>query len=102
MENRAVKPEAKSVLCCFFNSKVLLVDIGEDKPLPHNLQCESKPLIDLSNTPELNKIAPLKPIFSEQLKVSYIYVSWCTYARRKMSTGCIHWSCRVALQCCKI
>ncbi|NXG46447.1 GTSE1 protein, partial [Psilopogon haemacephalus] len=44
-------------------------NIGEEKSLPHTLECESRPLIDLSNTPELSKIAPLKPILSEQIKL---------------------------------
>ncbi|NXW63350.1 GTSE1 protein, partial [Eurystomus gularis] len=50
-------------------TEALLVDIGVDKSLPHTLECESRPLIDLSNTPEVNKIVPLKPTFSEQVKL---------------------------------
>ncbi|XP_071589960.1 G2 and S phase-expressed protein 1 isoform X2 [Heliangelus exortis] len=50
-------------------TEALLVDIEVDKSLPHALECESRPLIDLSNTPEVNKITPLKPIFSGQVKL---------------------------------
>ncbi|NXI72129.1 GTSE1 protein, partial [Anseranas semipalmata] len=49
--------------------EVLLVDIGVDKSLLQTLECENKPLIDLSNTPEVNKIIPLKPTFSGQVKL---------------------------------
>ncbi|NWR73681.1 GTSE1 protein, partial [Centropus unirufus] len=53
-------------------TEVLLVDIGVDKSLPHTLECDrSRPLLDLSNTPEVNKITPLKPLFSGQVKISY-------------------------------
>ncbi|NXL90145.1 GTSE1 protein, partial [Alectura lathami] len=47
----------------------LLVDIGVDKSLPQTLECDSRPLIDLSNTPEVNTIIPLKPTFSGQVKL---------------------------------
>ncbi|NXJ73502.1 GTSE1 protein, partial [Trogon melanurus] len=50
-------------------AEALLVDFGIDKSLPHALECESRPLIDLSNTPEVNKIPPLKPVLSEQVKL---------------------------------
>ncbi|NWR61882.1 GTSE1 protein, partial [Bucorvus abyssinicus] len=50
-------------------TEALLVDIGVDKSFPNTLECESRPLIDLSNTPEVNKIAPLKPTFSGQVKL---------------------------------
>ncbi|XP_063998531.1 G2 and S phase-expressed protein 1 isoform X2 [Pogoniulus pusillus] len=69
VKNKLKEDEVQNQLTEDKQTEVLLVDIGEDKPLPHNLECESKPLIDLSNTPELSKIAPLKPIFSEQLKL---------------------------------
>ncbi|XP_035171351.1 G2 and S phase-expressed protein 1 [Oxyura jamaicensis] len=49
--------------------EVLLVDIEVDKPLPEALECEGRPLIDLSNTPEFSKIIPLKPTFSGQVKL---------------------------------
>ncbi|KAM6137727.1 G2 and S phase-expressed protein 1 [Pterocles gutturalis] len=50
-------------------TEALLVDIGVDQSLPQTLECESRPLIDLSNTPEVNKITPLKPAFSVQAKL---------------------------------
>lgn len=59
-----------------FFFQVLLIDIEVDKSPPEALECESRPLIDLSNTPEFNKIIPLKPAFSEQVKVSCIHVLW--------------------------
>lgn len=49
--------------------EILLVDIGADNSLPQTLECGSRPLIDLSNTPEVNKVIPLKPVFSEQIKL---------------------------------
>ncbi|XP_068786955.1 G2 and S phase-expressed protein 1 [Struthio camelus] len=50
-------------------NEALLLDFGIDKSLPHALECESRPLIDLSNTPEVNKIVPLKPTLSGQVKL---------------------------------
>lgn len=64
--------EGKTFSSLFFFVKILLVDIGADNSLPQTLECGSRPLIDLSNTPEVNKVIPLKPVFSEQIKVSYI------------------------------
>ncbi|XP_065599637.1 G2 and S phase-expressed protein 1 [Cyrtonyx montezumae] len=49
--------------------EILLVDIGAENSLPQTLECGSRPLIDLSNTPEVNKIIPLKPTFSGQVKL---------------------------------
>ncbi|NXC40074.1 GTSE1 protein, partial [Penelope pileata] len=49
--------------------EILLVDIGVEKSLSQTSECESRPLIDLSNTPEVNKIIPLKPAFSGQVKL---------------------------------
>ncbi|NXE93646.1 GTSE1 protein, partial [Menura novaehollandiae] len=49
--------------------EALLVDTGADKPLPHTSECESRPLIDLSNTPEVNKITSPKPVLSGQIKL---------------------------------
>uniref|UniRef100_G1N6G3 G2 and S phase-expressed protein 1 N-terminal domain-containing protein n=1 Tax=Meleagris gallopavo TaxID=9103 RepID=G1N6G3_MELGA len=49
--------------------EILLVDIGADNSLPQTSECGSRPLIDLSNTPEVNKVIPLKPMFSEQIKL---------------------------------
>lgn len=60
-----------------FFLKVLLLDIGVDKSLPHASECESRPLIDLSNTPEVSKINSPKPVLSGQLKVSFIQIIWC-------------------------
>ncbi|NWI15462.1 GTSE1 protein, partial [Crypturellus soui] len=48
---------------------ILLVDFGIDKSLPQTLECESRPLIDLSNTPEVNKTVTLKPAVSGQVKL---------------------------------
>ncbi|XP_072198253.1 G2 and S phase-expressed protein 1 isoform X2 [Excalfactoria chinensis] len=49
--------------------EVLLVDIGAENSFSQPLECGSRPLIDLSNTPEVNKVIPLKPVFSEQIKL---------------------------------
>ncbi|XP_043407047.1 G2 and S phase-expressed protein 1 isoform X1 [Chelonia mydas] len=48
-------------------NEVLLVDIGIDETPIAALECESRPLIDLSNTPEVNKVIPLKPSVVGQL-----------------------------------
>ncbi|KAG6936036.1 G2 and S-phase expressed 1 [Chelydra serpentina] len=48
-------------------NEVLLVDIGIDETPIAALEYESKPLIDLSNTPEVNKVIPLKPSVVGQL-----------------------------------
>ncbi|XP_014104348.1 PREDICTED: G2 and S phase-expressed protein 1 [Pseudopodoces humilis] len=49
--------------------EALLLDIGEDKSLPHTSECGSRPLIDLSNTPEVSKITSPKPVLSGQIKL---------------------------------
>ncbi|NXA79412.1 GTSE1 protein, partial [Thryothorus ludovicianus] len=49
--------------------EALLLDIGADRSLPHTSECESRPLIDLSNTPEVSKIASPKPVLSGQIKL---------------------------------
>lgn len=49
--------------------EALLLDIGADKSLPHTSECESRPLIDLSNTPEMSKITSPKPVLSGQIKL---------------------------------
>ncbi|XP_056370069.1 G2 and S phase-expressed protein 1 isoform X2 [Oenanthe melanoleuca] len=49
--------------------EALLLDIGADKSLPHTSECESRPLIDLSNTPEVSKITSPKPVLSGQIKL---------------------------------
>ncbi|XP_074872145.1 G2 and S phase-expressed protein 1 isoform X2 [Carettochelys insculpta] len=48
-------------------NEVLLVDIGIIETPVAALECESRPLIDLSNTPEVNKVIPLKPMVVGQL-----------------------------------
>ncbi|XP_054370956.1 G2 and S phase-expressed protein 1 isoform X3 [Molothrus ater] len=49
--------------------EALLLDIGADKSVPHTSECESRPLIDLSNTPEVSKITSAKPVLSGQIKL---------------------------------
>ncbi|XP_059703286.1 G2 and S phase-expressed protein 1 [Haemorhous mexicanus] len=49
--------------------EALLLDIEGDKSLPHTSECESRPLIDLSNTPEVSKITSAKPVLSGQIKL---------------------------------
>ncbi|NXG70588.1 GTSE1 protein, partial [Baryphthengus martii] len=68
VENELKEAEVQNQLTEDKQTEALLVDIGVEKSLPHTLECESRPLIDLSNTPEVNKIAPLKP-FSGQIKL---------------------------------
>ncbi|NXN09713.1 GTSE1 protein, partial [Indicator maculatus] len=69
VENTLKEDEVQNRLAEEKQTEVLLVDIGEDKPFPQTLECENRPLIDLSNTPELSKNTPLKPVFSEQVKL---------------------------------
>ncbi|NXA17183.1 GTSE1 protein, partial [Ibidorhyncha struthersii] len=69
VENKLKEAEVQNQLAEEKQTEALLVDIGIDKSLPHTLECESRPLIDLSNTPELNKITPLKPTISGQVKL---------------------------------
>ncbi|NXX56396.1 GTSE1 protein, partial [Scopus umbretta] len=66
VENKLKEAEVENKLK---EAEALLVDIGVDKSLPLTLECESRPLIDLSNTPEVNKATPLKPTFSGQVKL---------------------------------
>ncbi|XP_041330623.1 G2 and S phase-expressed protein 1 [Pyrgilauda ruficollis] len=49
--------------------EALLLDIGADESLPHTSECESRPLIDLSNTPEVSKISSAKSVLSGQIKL---------------------------------
>ncbi|XP_018765790.2 G2 and S phase-expressed protein 1 [Serinus canaria] len=49
--------------------EALLLDIEAEKSLPHTSECESRPLIDLSNTPEVSKITSAKPVLSGQIKL---------------------------------
>ncbi|NWS70690.1 GTSE1 protein, partial [Crotophaga sulcirostris] len=68
-ENELKEAEVQNQLAEKKQTETLLVDIGVDKSLPHTLECESRPLLDLSNTPEVNKFTPLKPVFSGQVKL---------------------------------
>ncbi|NXK55733.1 GTSE1 protein, partial [Chauna torquata] len=69
-KNKSKEAEAQNQLAEEKQTKeVLLVDIGVDKSLSQTLECESRPLIDLSNTPEVNKMIPLKPTLSGQVKL---------------------------------
>ncbi|NXT39643.1 GTSE1 protein, partial [Pelecanoides urinatrix] len=69
VENELKEAEVQNQLAEEKQTEALLVDIGVHKSLPETLECESRPLIDLSNTPEVNKITPLKPTFSGQVKL---------------------------------
>ncbi|XP_035747587.1 G2 and S phase-expressed protein 1 isoform X2 [Egretta garzetta] len=69
VENELKEVEVQNQLAEEKQTEALLVDIGVDKSLPYTLECESRPLIDLSNTPEVSKITPLKPVFSGQVKL---------------------------------
>ncbi|NXH77639.1 GTSE1 protein, partial [Hydrobates tethys] len=68
-ENKLKEAEVRTHLAEEKQTEALLIDIGVHTSLPHTLECESRPLIDLSNTPEVNKIIPLKPTFSGQVKL---------------------------------
>ncbi|NXT54833.1 GTSE1 protein, partial [Pluvianellus socialis] len=69
VENELKEAEVQNQLAEEKQTEALLVDIGICKSVPHALECESRPLIDLSNTPEVNKITPLKPTISGQVKL---------------------------------
>ncbi|NXI37016.1 GTSE1 protein, partial [Galbula dea] len=69
VEKELKEAEVQNQLTEEKQTEALLVDIGVDKSLPHTLECECRPLIDLSNTPELHNVAPLKPTFSGQVKL---------------------------------
>ncbi|NWS10642.1 GTSE1 protein, partial [Pachyramphus minor] len=69
VENELKEVEVQNQLAEEKQPEALLVDIGIDKSLPHTFECESRPLIDLSNTPEVNKITSPKPVFSGQIKL---------------------------------
>ncbi|XP_010123325.1 PREDICTED: G2 and S phase-expressed protein 1, partial [Chlamydotis macqueenii] len=69
VENKLKETEVQNEQAEEKQTEALLVDIGVNKFIPHTLECESRPLIDLSNTPEVNKITPLKPTFSGQVKL---------------------------------
>ncbi|NWR30638.1 GTSE1 protein, partial [Tachuris rubrigastra] len=69
VENELKEAEVQNQLAEEKQSEALLVDIGVDKSLSHTFECESRPLIDLSNTPEVSKITSPKPVFSGQIKL---------------------------------
>ncbi|XP_051661134.1 G2 and S phase-expressed protein 1 isoform X2 [Manacus candei] len=64
VESELKEPEVQNQLVEEKQPEALLVDIGVDKSLSCTFECESRPLIDLSNTPEVNK-----PVFSGQIKL---------------------------------
>ncbi|NWW53761.1 GTSE1 protein, partial [Pedionomus torquatus] len=69
VENKIKEAEEQNQLAEEKQTEAILVDIGIDQSLPCTLECDSRPLIDLSNTPEVNKITPLKPMVSEHVKL---------------------------------
>ncbi|NXY68186.1 GTSE1 protein, partial [Glareola pratincola] len=69
VENELKEAEVQNQLAEEKETEAILVDIGIDKSLPCTLECESRPLIDLSNTPEVSKITPLKPTVSGHVKL---------------------------------
>ncbi|XP_042649145.1 G2 and S phase-expressed protein 1 isoform X2 [Tyto alba] len=69
VENELKEAEVPNQLAEEKQTEALLVDIGIERSLPNTLECESRPLIDLSNTPEVNQITLLKPVFSGQVKL---------------------------------
>ncbi|KAJ7396957.1 hypothetical protein BTVI_139586 [Pitangus sulphuratus] len=73
-ENELKEAEVQNQLAEEKQPEALLVDIGVDKSLSHTFECENRPLIDLSNTPEVNKITSPKPVFSGQIKVTGVFM----------------------------
>ncbi|NXP11513.1 GTSE1 protein, partial [Thinocorus orbignyianus] len=69
VENEIKEAEEQKQLIEEKQTEAILVDIGIEKSLPCTLECDNRPLIDLSNTPELSKITPLKPTISEHVKL---------------------------------
>ncbi|NXK92503.1 GTSE1 protein, partial [Formicarius rufipectus] len=69
VQNELKEAEVQSQLSKEKQPEALLVDIGVNKSLPHTFECESRPLIDLSNTPEVTKITSPKPLSSGQIKL---------------------------------
>ncbi|NXN39601.1 GTSE1 protein, partial [Rhinoptilus africanus] len=69
VENELKEAEVQNQMAEEKETEAILVDIGVDKSLPCTLECESRPLIDLSNTPEVSKITPLKPTISGHVKL---------------------------------
>ncbi|NWU23602.1 GTSE1 protein, partial [Dyaphorophyia castanea] len=69
VENALKETEVQNELAEEKQPQALLLDTGLDKSLPHTSECESRPLIDLSNTPEVSKITSPKPVLSGQIKL---------------------------------
>ncbi|KAM6382129.1 G2 and S phase-expressed protein 1 isoform 2-T2 [Alca torda] len=69
VENELKEAEVQNQMAEEKQTEAILVDIGIDQSLPCTLECESRPLIDLSNTPEVSKITPLKPTISGHVKL---------------------------------
>ncbi|NWV92306.1 GTSE1 protein, partial [Machaerirhynchus nigripectus] len=69
VENALKDTEVQNELAEDKQPEALLLDTGVDKSLPHTSECESRPLIDLSNTPEVSKINSPKPVLSGQIKL---------------------------------
>ncbi|NWV00551.1 GTSE1 protein, partial [Upupa epops] len=67
-KNKLVETAVQNQLTETRQAEALLVDIGLEPSLPGRLECE-RPLIDLSNTPEVNNVTLLKPIVSGQVKL---------------------------------
>ncbi|NXU58917.1 GTSE1 protein, partial [Turnix velox] len=61
VDNKLKEAEVSNQLSEEKQTEAILIDIGIDKSAPRALEYESRPLIDLANTPEVNKITPLKP-----------------------------------------
>ncbi|OWK57390.1 G2 and S phase-expressed protein 1 [Lonchura striata] len=68
-ENALKEAEVQNELAEEKQPEALLIDIGADKSLPHASECESRPLIDLSNTPEVSKSTSAKPVLPGQIKL---------------------------------
>ncbi|XP_010393899.1 G2 and S phase-expressed protein 1 [Corvus cornix cornix] len=69
VENVLKETEVQNELAEEKQPEALLLDTGVDKSLPQPSECESRPLIDLSNTPEVSKITSPKPVLSGQIKL---------------------------------
>uniref|UniRef100_A0A8C5TM45 G2 and S-phase expressed 1 n=1 Tax=Malurus cyaneus samueli TaxID=2593467 RepID=A0A8C5TM45_9PASS len=69
VENALKEAEVQNELTEVQNELALLLVTGVDKSLPYSSECESRPLIDLSNTPEVSKIISPKPVLSGQIKL---------------------------------
>ncbi|XP_063180388.1 G2 and S phase-expressed protein 1 [Chroicocephalus ridibundus] len=69
VDNELKEAEVQNQMAEEKKTEAILVDIGIDRSLPCTLECESRPLIDLSNTPEVSKVTPLKPTISGHVKL---------------------------------